>query len=384
MMTIFKAKETSFKHISLIVMGFFFAAFFIVSATSSLAQEQRKSTSQPTAPIAKVDFNGGQYIQEDRNTGLWVEYDFNGVRRYEFTTLSFDGKDLRLQGLQGNVQILIDVENKTISGEWPGHAMAKLYDVTNVIYLSVPKAEPKPEVVRPIIKQTPPKLEQEQPNYIPPGKNPPKSVDVIKDIIKTDETPAPKSLKVAEYNSGKFIRQNTHNWFEKSNSGVINSFNQIGYDKDSIYLYDPKRRLFVELNIKDKRALSSSEGNLLKPLYPLTRFLKDPIPDSPNLTPIEADASEPGKLSAVERTQCLTNGGFIERAGMLGYERCTMRYSDGGNICIDSSNCEGKCLASADAANQNAVSGLCQITDNPFGCYAEVVAGTISAALCVD
>ncbi len=346
-------------------------------------------------PIAKIDFPEGQFVQENRNSGTWVEYDFRGARRYDFDTISYSEQYLRLQGQQGNVQLLFDFDNKIISGEWPGHPMAKIYDIDNVIYLSKPAPEPEIETPRPIIKQTPPKTtppkpEKIEPNEIPPEETPmaevtpPKKEIVTKEIVTVDDTPVtPVTLKVAEYKTGKFFRQNTQNWFEKSNNGTINSLNQIGYNKTSVYLYDAGRRLMIELDVADSVSRVSYEGKTLKTLYPLTNLLKDEAVEETNLTALET-ADRPGKLSPVERTQCLTKGGFVERSGLLGYERCTLRYSDGGNICIDSSNCDGKCLATPKAARENAVSGLCQITDNPFGCYSEVVAGTVGPTLCVD
>lgn len=367
-------------------------SLFLILSTKTQAQ----NISGDSVPIAKIDFPEGQFIQENRDSGVWVEYDFMGKRRYAFDTLSYTEQYLRLQGQQGNVQILFDFENKVISGEWAGHPMAKIYDISNVIYLTPPKTEPEIEQPRPTIIQTPPKLERVEPNYVPPGKKlpekapkdntPPKKeialTDNNKDVV--ENTPVtPQTLKVAEYKSGKFFRQNQQNWFEKSNNGTINSLNQIAYSDNSIFLYDAGRRLMIELDIAEKTSRVSYEGRLLKTLYPLTKLLKDDAAEEDNLTSIET-ADRPGKLSPVERTQCLTKGGFIERSGLLAYERCTMRYSDGGNICIDSSNCEGKCLATPKSARENAVSGLCQITDNPFGCYAEVMAGAVGPTLCVD
>ena len=77
-------------------------------------------------------------------------------------------------------------------------------------------------------------------------------------------------------------------------------------------------------------------------------------------------------------------GGKVERGGILDSERCTMPYSDAGKVCIDSSNCSGKCVVDSSNQNNGAFSGTCQIDDNPFGCYAEVVAGEAQPALCVD
>lgn len=91
--------------------------------------------------------------------------------------------------------------------------------------------------------------------------------------------------------------------------------------------------------------------------------------------------------SAAERAACDAVGGVIERAGMAGYERCTQRYADGGALCSDSVDCQGKCIAPRDAEygpNSPPITGQCQTTDNPFGCYGEVEQGQVFAMLCVD
>jgi len=92
----------------------------------------------------------------------------------------------------------------------------------------------------------------------------------------------------------------------------------------------------------------------------------------------------PGTMSPEKRVECAASGGTVERAGILGAERCTKRYNDGGMICTDTSQCQGKCLADTGDANKSNITGTCQKTDNPFGCYAEVNNGKSEFALCVD
>jgi len=92
----------------------------------------------------------------------------------------------------------------------------------------------------------------------------------------------------------------------------------------------------------------------------------------------------PGTMPIADKIKCIAEGGFVERAGMAGFERCTKRFSDGGKICTDSSECEGKCFSNTATANQSNVTGNCQKTDNPFGCRAEVSNGKTGFALCVD
>lgn len=95
-----------------------------------------------------------------------------------------------------------------------------------------------------------------------------------------------------------------------------------------------------------------------------------------------------GKVAtARERTRCDALGGKIERAGMLGYERCTRPYADAGKSCMDSAQCEGQCRTMDDfsiQADGKTTTGQCQVNDNPFGCYGEIKRGRVETMLCVD
>lgn len=336
---------------------------FVVKASA-------QTVSSSMVPIQKIDFDGGSLVQVDKNRGIWTEYDFRGTPRYNFETLTYSAPRLRLRGLSGNVQLLVNTQTKTISGEWPGHPMAKLYDVKSVQFDTVGKVVPS----LPSGPSVETGVETIRPVYTPPGKERPQSAIRL----------TAQNLGMAEYDGGKFFRVAGEQWLENAKDGRLNRYNKIGSDKDSVFLYDASRKYLVALNVRDRMARVSEDGQMMRGLYPLTNLARSNrgggVPGG-NATPIP---DQEGKMSAIERTQCLTKGGFIERAGLLGYERCTMRYNDGGNICIDSSNCQGKCLATPQDAQTNAVSGLCQKTDSPFGCYAEVVAGKVGPAICVD
>ncbi|PEQ11553.1 hypothetical protein B2G71_16765 [Novosphingobium sp. PC22D] len=103
-----------------------------------------------------------------------------------------------------------------------------------------------------------------------------------------------------------------------------------------------------------------------------------------------APATERGQASPFQRTMtpekraaCEASGGTVERRGMVGAETCVHAYADGGKICTDSAQCEGKCVGSPGAADQRAA-GSCQKDDKLFGCYAEIVGGRPAYAICVD
>ncbi len=326
-----------------------------------------QTKTSPDVPISQIDFVGGKLVQENFNQGLWVEYDFRGARRYEFLKTQYNGEVLSLKGIKGDVTLRVNIPTKTIAGAWPGHPMAKLYDVTNVTYLESTQT---------------PKLEEIIPNYVPPGKKAPTAIPP-----KKKEDISTTNLSIANYANGSFYRIEDQEWREENQEGTIFRFRPIGSDKSSLFLYDLGRQILIELDIKDKMSRISHSGEPLQDLYPLTRLRAESISVS---IPVELEApmtptpNTGGKMSVENKALCKAKGGFVERAGMLGFERCTMRYSDGGNICIDSSNCEGKCLATVEGAQNKAVSGQCQATDNPFGCYAEVIAGATGPALCVD
>jgi hypothetical protein len=105
-------------------------------------------------------------------------------------------------------------------------------------------------------------------------------------------------------------------------------------------------------------------------------------------TPKDPRPPEKGGYSEEQKAECDALGGTYKPAGMLGHFRCNIPYSDGGQACTNSSDCEGKCLASEDTRfdpkYEKRTSGKCQMTDNPFGCNAEIRDGKVQPALCVD
>lgn len=89
-------------------------------------------------------------------------------------------------------------------------------------------------------------------------------------------------------------------------------------------------------------------------------------------------------LAQIDQEACKSSGGEVRQEGMLGMYRCVKPYADAGKACRSKSDCEGKCLATDDAAPDAEVTGVCQTDDSPFGCYAEVEGGKIQQAICVD
>lgn len=341
----------------------FGSIFFALSAQAAVEIEA------PGVPIHTIHFVGGKLVQDLENYDVWTEYDFRGTKRYTFKTKSYDQNTLRLTNTNGRVELLINLNAKTISGQWPGHPMAPLYRVTKID----PLMTAMEDVVDNPTERMPP------PDYSPPGKKVPAPTPPSK-------TPSPAILSHAAYQGGAFEKRDAKSWIERSPSGQIFEFRHIGHDSGSVYLYDTTRRVLIELDVPQSVSRISQNGGRLETHYKLiglsaetktrTNIPSEPVTSSP--TP---DRNR--TLSAEDRARCVAQGGFVERAGLLGAERCTMTYSDGGNICIDSSNCQGKCVTGV-GGDKGAVSGQCQKTDNPFGCYSEVLGGKVQPGLCVD
>ena len=89
-------------------------------------------------------------------------------------------------------------------------------------------------------------------------------------------------------------------------------------------------------------------------------------------------------LAAIDQEACAAAGGEARQEGMLGMYRCVKPYADAGKACRSKSDCEGKCLATDDAAPDADITGACQADDSPFGCNAEVEDGKITEAICID
>jgi hypothetical protein len=77
---------------------------------------------------------------------------------------------------------------------------------------------------------------------------------------------------------------------------------------------------------------------------------------------------------------CRERGGRWERLGILGYG-CNLPASDGGKGCVDSSECEGLCLAVA--SDEQSPAGKCSPWQNDFGCSL-IVENSQIKEICVD
>ena len=87
---------------------------------------------------------------------------------------------------------------------------------------------------------------------------------------------------------------------------------------------------------------------------------------------------------SIESAICFFKGGKWFQSVHEGYPFCNLRYSDGGNSCSDSEQCEGRCLAPPDASTPPDAlgtftnppkSGECEKYHTTFGCYWELKGG---------
>ncbi len=115
------------------------------------------------------------------------------------------------------------------------------------------------------------------------------------------------------------------------------------------------------------------------------------VPETPGEEVVPAGhvkiAFEGKRATRAERTACEAAGGTVGPGGMLGHDQCVQPYADAGASCMSSDDCLGRCFLSPDSgddADERTDDGVCQATDSPFGCHAEVDGGIVQWAICVD
>lgn len=317
---------------------------FVLSATYAQPAGAEVSAQRPNTEVAVIHFRGGRLVQSTEQYGRWFEKRNNGVINYEFFETASTAQSIELTGPNGQVKLFVDFANKIIKGQWPGQAPKMIYTITKVegmVFTQTPVAQPP--VVTPVIHPS---------------------------------APQPKNIMSATYSGGQFMQVSESVWEQSRATGEVFHFQVVGYDDQSLYLYDASRQTFVTLEPRAKRSRIAVGGDYLRPFQTLTSVSGEPhtpIPPTPN-----------GALSQAEKVSCVQRGGFVERAGRLGAERCTTPFSDAGLVCTDSGQCQGQCRGDLNSDMGASVAGVCQANDNPFGCFTEVVNGQAGPGLCVD
>lgn len=316
-----------------------------VQQTAQPAVTEPVDVGRPTPEIGIIHFRGGQLEQNVDQPGHWFEKKKDGTVNYEFFETGSTPQSLIMSGPDGKVMLSVDLGANEIQGKWPGQSRFKtIYTITDITPLSVAP----PPVIPPVAPQPP----------------------------VNSGAPLPRDLQFVEYKSGRFIRSSANDWEQTTSLGDVYRLRQVGYDQNRLYLQDAQRGLLIVLNPGVMQSRVAIDGGVFQPFEALTSV--SDIAQTPVPPPTD------GRLSEADRNTCLKTGGIVERAGLLGAERCTRPYSDAGQVCSDSAQCEGQCRTTSDVPFGSPVTGICQPSDNPFGCFAEVNNGVAGPGLCVD
>lgn len=335
----------------------------ILSASYAQSAHAEISAQRPNVDIAVIHFRGGRLVQSTEQYGRWFEKRNDGTINYEFFETASTASSFELTGPNGKVKLFIDLAQNVVRGQWPGQVPKAIYTITKVEKMVLIQTPHHPPVINPPVVHPP--------VVTPPVVHPPVTPPVI-----NPHTPLPENLASATYAGGQFMQVSSLVWEEGTQSGQSFHYQVVGYDEQSLYLYDASRHTFVMLEPLQKRSNIAVGGGYMQPyktLISVSGMQETPLPPTPG-----------GALSAAEKMACVQSGGFVERAGMLGAERCTKQFSDAGLVCTDSGQCQGQCRGTLDTKMGADVTGVCQATDNPFGCFTEILGGKAGPGLCVD
>ena len=97
---------------------------------------------------------------------------------------------------------------------------------------------------------------------------------------------------------------------------------------------------------------------------------------------------QPPEPPAIPTTQsaCVAAKGTWGAMGMRGLAGCSIPYADAGKTCTDGDQCRGDCRVTEpdQAMGDKPITGQCQASSSPFGCFARVEDGRSTGFLCVD
>ncbi len=96
-----------------------------------------------------------------------------------------------------------------------------------------------------------------------------------------------------------------------------------------------------------------------------------------------------------DQSSCEAQGGKWGRIGPSPVESCNLRTSDGGQVCSDSSECEGLCIAELSPQDYERVrmsggkvvietKGKCAPWRITVGCNPVVTSGKVKGIMCID
>lgn len=105
-----------------------------------------------------------------------------------------------------------------------------------------------------------------------------------------------------------------------------------------------------------------------------------PLGGSPYMLAVDLDVNEAARETL---RSCNSRGGRVR--GEIGYQWCALPFADAGNVCSDSSECEGLCLLPSGTflEAEAPASGVCQAeTPGPFDCISTVANGKPGGTYC--
>lgn len=91
-------------------------------------------------------------------------------------------------------------------------------------------------------------------------------------------------------------------------------------------------------------------------------------------------------METTNSEECATMGGHVQNVCALAEKVCLIDYKDAGKPCQSSTECEGKCIYTADkpANVGDSVMGFCEADNNPCGCWQLVEKGELHAEVCAE
>jgi len=104
------------------------------------------------------------------------------------------------------------------------------------------------------------------------------------------------------------------------------------------------------------------------------------------LTACAPSTPAPTPLTASQNLEasCTARGGKIQHVGRIQMPTCVVPFADAGKACTDKAQCQGDCILEGNMEDKGSVTGQCQQSNVQFGCFARVVNGQATRAMCVD
>lgn len=109
-----------------------------------------------------------------------------------------------------------------------------------------------------------------------------------------------------------------------------------------------------------------------------------PAAPTPTGEAAETPASAPVGAGTPEAAACAQRGGALRPVCRMQTLQCVVQYSDAGRACRDGDDCQGDCRADAGVTPGASITGQCQASSDPCGCFTTVEGGRAQAGLCVD